>query len=94
MEERSALRATSVSAQIASLKWTRPEYVEQLKRDMGPEVDYAKEPSEDYASCSITFVDDEGRTVHSDYGGAKAFLATKEAALADLHEGLVPKSAR
>ena len=62
-EERSALRAVSVTAQIASLKWTRPEYVEQLKRDMGPEVDYAVEPSEDYASCSITFEDDRGRTL-------------------------------
>jgi len=62
-EERAAVRAVSVTAQVASLKWTRPEYVEQLKRDMGPEVDYAKEPSEDYASCSITFEDDQGRTL-------------------------------
>ncbi len=60
---RSSLRAVSVSAQIASLKWTRPEYVEQLKRDMGPEVDYAAAPSEDYAQASITFEDEEGRRV-------------------------------
>jgi len=58
---RSSLRAVSVSAQIASLKWTRPEYVEQLKRDMG--VDYSKEPSEDYAQASIVFEDEEGRRV-------------------------------
>jgi predicted dehydrogenase len=60
---RSSLRALSVSANVASLKWTRPEYVEQLKRDMGPEVDYAKQPSEDYAQASITFEDEEGRRV-------------------------------
>jgi len=58
---RDSLRAKSVSAQIASLKWTRPEYVERLKREMGPEVDYAKEPSEDYASAVIHYEDREGR---------------------------------
>jgi predicted dehydrogenase len=55
---RTSLRPVSVMAQVASLKWTRPEYAAELKRTMG--VDYLKEPSEDYASCQITFVDDEG----------------------------------
>ena len=61
--ERSSLKAVSVLAQVASLKWTRPEYAAELKRTMGPEVDYTKEPSEDYASCSITFEDEQGHTL-------------------------------
>jgi predicted dehydrogenase len=56
---RASLKPVSVLAQVASLKWTRPEYIAELKRSMG--VDYAKEPSEDYASCSITFEDEAGR---------------------------------
>jgi predicted dehydrogenase len=60
-EARSALRPISVSAQIASLKWTRPEYTAQLRRDMGPEVDYATQPSEDYASATLTFEAPGGR---------------------------------
>jgi predicted dehydrogenase len=58
---RASLKPISVLAQVASLKWTRPEYVQELKRTMGPEVDYAAQPSEDYASCSITFEDQDGR---------------------------------
>ena len=33
-----------VTAHIASLKWTRPEYVARLKKTMGSEVDYAQSP--------------------------------------------------
>jgi predicted dehydrogenase len=37
---RSSIRPVKVSAQIASLKWSRPDYVERLKRNMGADVDY------------------------------------------------------
>src|SRR5947208_11177669 len=46
---RNSIRPTAVSAQIASLKWSRPEYVERLKKMMGESVDYASKPSEDFA---------------------------------------------
>jgi predicted dehydrogenase len=57
---RSSIRPTKVSAQISSLKWSRPEYVRDLKERMGAEVDYASKPSEDFARATINYVDEQG----------------------------------
>jgi predicted dehydrogenase len=57
---RSSIRPTKVSAQIASLKWSRPEYAELLRKTMGPEVDYGNRPSEDFARATIRYVDEQG----------------------------------
>ena len=57
---RSSIRPTKVSAQISSLKWSRPEYVKILKETMGAEVDYASRPSEDFARATINYVDEQG----------------------------------
>ncbi len=56
----SSVRPKRVTGHIASLKWTRPEYIEQLSQQMGSEVDYGKAPSEDFASMHIEFETDEG----------------------------------
>ncbi len=58
---RSSIRPVKVTAHIHSLKWSRPEYVKILKQTMGPAVDYAKRPSEDFARATIEYVDDAGR---------------------------------
>ena len=60
---RASIRPTAISAQIASLKWSRPEYVERLKRMMGSAVDYAKRPSEDFARATVDYVDEQGNTL-------------------------------
>jgi len=57
---RASIRPTAVSAQIASLKWSRPEYVERLKKMMGSSVDYASKPSEDFARATVNYVDEQG----------------------------------
>jgi len=57
---RSSIRPVKVSAQIGSLKWSRPEYVDLLKRNMGPSVDYANKPAEDFARANINYVDEQG----------------------------------
>ena len=57
---RDSIRPTKVSAQIASLKWSRPEYVSLLSGTMTNQVDYARHPAEDFARASVTFVDDAG----------------------------------
>jgi predicted dehydrogenase len=57
------VRPTRVTAHIASLKWTRPEYAKRLRAAMGKEVDYAKTPAEDFASMLIEFETDDGQTV-------------------------------
>ena len=60
---RESIRPISVNAQIASLKWTRPEYIQELKDTHGEQVDYSKKPSEDFARCTITYKDDKGNTL-------------------------------
>jgi predicted dehydrogenase len=53
-ETREALRVESVNAQIASLKWTRPEYIEMLKEMSGGKVDYSRAPAEDFARAAVS----------------------------------------
>ena len=57
------VKPTRVTAHIASLKWTRPEYSKALAKQMGKDVDYARAPSEDFASTTIEFETDDGHTV-------------------------------
>ncbi|HEY7565962.1 MAG TPA: Gfo/Idh/MocA family oxidoreductase [Gemmatimonadaceae bacterium] len=52
-----------VTGHIASLKWSRPEYVARLKKTMGSAVDYSKTPSEDFASLMIEFETDDKQRV-------------------------------
>ena len=49
---RSSLKPVSVNGRIASLKWSRPGYAKQLKARFGKDVDYARRPSEDFASVT------------------------------------------
>jgi predicted dehydrogenase len=53
-EPRTALRVEEVNAQIASLKWTRPEYAEVLRVTSGGAVDYSRAPAEDFARAAIS----------------------------------------
>jgi predicted dehydrogenase len=62
-EPLSTVRPVRVSAHIASLKWSRPEYARQLAERFGPEVDYTRRPSEDFASATIEFETDDGHLV-------------------------------
>jgi predicted dehydrogenase len=57
---RDSIRPTKVSAQVASLKWSRPEYVRLLKETMSAELDYARNPAEDFARATVTYVDGQG----------------------------------
>jgi predicted dehydrogenase len=59
-EPLSTVKPVRVTGHIASLKWTRPAYSAKLKKQMGPEVDYAKTPSEDFANVVIEFETNEG----------------------------------
>ncbi|ARA94370.1 MAG: gfo/Idh/MocA family oxidoreductase [Bacteroidetes bacterium] len=60
---RHSIRPVKVTAQIASLKWSRDAYADWLREHMGPEVDYRKRPSEDFARATIQYEDEEGRTL-------------------------------
>ena len=63
-----------VTAHIASLKWTRPQYSEQLARTFGREIDYAKTPSEDFASATLEFETDDGHTVIGEASTSWSFV--------------------
>ena len=58
-----SVRPVRVTGHIASLKWTRPEYVARLSEEMGSGVDYSRAPSEDFASVLIEFETDDGHKV-------------------------------
>ncbi len=60
---RSAIRPLRITGRIASLKWTRPEYVARLREEMGDAVDYARRPSEDFASVTVEYEDEAGNTL-------------------------------
>ncbi|MDX2119490.1 MAG: Gfo/Idh/MocA family oxidoreductase [Gemmatimonadota bacterium] len=62
-EPLSTVQPKRITAHIASLKWSRPAYAKRLKATMGKEVDYAKQPSEDFASLHVEFETSEGLTV-------------------------------
>jgi predicted dehydrogenase len=54
---RDSLTPQKISAQIASLKWTRPDYAAALSKSMG--VDYLAAPSEDFARATIEYLDEQ-----------------------------------
>lgn len=68
------VRPVSVTAHIASLKWTRPKYAKQLSARFGSEVDYAKSPAEDFASTTIEFETDDGHTVIGEASTSWSFV--------------------
>ena len=59
-EPLSSVRPVKVTGKIASLKWSRPNYAEHLRKTMGKDVDYTKHPSEDFAGLTIEFETSDG----------------------------------
>jgi predicted dehydrogenase len=56
---KNSLRPVAVNAEIATLKWTRPEYIKLLQEMSKGQVDYSKRPVEDFARANVTFLDDK-----------------------------------
>mgnify|MGYP001609905968 CR=1 FL=1 len=54
------VKPVRVTGHIASLKWTRPEYVRRLSKAMGRAVDYGKAPAEDFATVVVEFETADG----------------------------------
>ncbi|WP_157020209.1 Gfo/Idh/MocA family protein [Mesorhizobium xinjiangense] len=57
---RNSLTLKSVNGTVANLKWTRPNYADQLRQRYGAEVDYRNRPSEDFARATISLEDEDG----------------------------------
>jgi predicted dehydrogenase len=61
-ESLASVKPKRITAHIASLKWSRPEYAKKLaKAQKG--TDYSKKPSEDFASMLVEFETADGYTV-------------------------------
>ncbi|MDQ6690457.1 MAG: Gfo/Idh/MocA family oxidoreductase [Gemmatimonadota bacterium] len=60
---RSSIKPRRISAHIASLKWSRPEYARRLSQSMGKDVDYTRRPSEDFARATIEYEAESGETL-------------------------------
>ncbi|MBW3554077.1 MAG: Gfo/Idh/MocA family oxidoreductase [Gemmatimonadetes bacterium] len=69
----STVRPVRVTSHIASLKWTRPEYARILS-DRMKGVDYARTPSEDFASVLIEFETADGHTVIGEASTSWSFI--------------------
>ena len=69
----SSVRPVRVTGHIASLKWTRPEYARILSERMKG-VDYARTPSEDFASVLIEFETADGHTVIGEASTSWSFI--------------------
>lgn len=73
-EPLSTVTPVRVTAHIASLKWSRPEYAKRLTKMMGADVNYAKTPSEDFASLVIEFETNDGFTVIGEASTSWSFV--------------------
>jgi predicted dehydrogenase len=68
------VRPVRITAHIASLKWSRPNYAKRLSKQFGKEVDYLKSPAEDFASTTIEFETDDGQTVIGEASTSWSFV--------------------
>lgn len=64
--KRDWLTPVSVSASIASLKWSRGSYPDRLASEYGEELDYRQHPAEDYARATIIYRNGDGNEVISE----------------------------
>jgi len=71
---RNSIKPVKISATIASLKWSRPEYADLLQQMMGKEVDYRTRPSEDFARATIQYVDDAGNPLIAEVTTSWSFV--------------------
>ena len=73
-ESLSTVKPVRVTGHIASLKWSQPPYAAKLRQTMGKEVDYAKRPSEDFASVMIEFETANGQRVIGEASTSWSFV--------------------
>lgn len=71
---RASIKPVKVSAQIASLKWSRPEYAQELQDRFGKEVDYRNRPSEDFARATIEYEDEQGNPLIAEVTTSWSFV--------------------
>lgn len=71
-EDKSHLKPRYVYGEIAFLKWTRDRYTEELKKKFN--VDFSREPAEDYSLTIVTYEDTDGTLVVTEARTSWAFI--------------------
>jgi predicted dehydrogenase len=71
---RASVRPVRITGHIASLKWSRPPYAAQLAKSFGPEIDYAHQPAEDFASVMLEFQTSDGQTLIGEASTSWSFV--------------------
>ena len=79
---RASVRPVRITGHIASLKWSKGPYPAKLAALYGREVDYAKRPSEDFASVSIEFATPEGQILIGEASTSWSFVGAGRRMLA------------
>ena len=73
-ESYQTVKPVRVTAHIASLKWSRPQYARHLKQTFGKAVDYRNTPSEDFASMTVEFETADGHRVIGEASTSWSFV--------------------
>jgi predicted dehydrogenase len=76
-EKKEALKPKAVSAEIATLKWARPQYAKKLKDMTKGKIDYTKRPAEDMGRASIVYKADDGSLVMSELSTSWSFAPSE-----------------
>jgi predicted dehydrogenase len=71
---RASVRPVRITGHIASLKWSRAPYAAKLAATFGSEVDYAKRPSEDFASVMVEFETADGQILIGEASTSWSFV--------------------
>jgi predicted dehydrogenase len=71
---RGSIRPVRVTGHIASLKWSRAPYPEQLAATYGSELDYVRHPSEDFASVHVEFETEHGQMLIGEASASWSFV--------------------
>jgi predicted dehydrogenase len=57
---RGSIQPRRITGHIASLKWTRPDYSDKLRKRMGNDLDYTARPAEDFANVTVEYEAENG----------------------------------
>lgn len=70
--DRRSVRPVAVTADVETVKWSRPSYAAELRSEYG--VDYEQSPADDYARATIRYEDEAGRPAMSEATGSWCYV--------------------
>ena len=71
---RDSLTPIEVSATCANLKWIQPKYAAQLSEKFGGEVDWAADPTEDFARATVKWRTEDGQILLTETSSSWSYV--------------------